>query len=58
VLEDAADKVPGSPDVTGITDSNRDGKDDDGKVQFAVGDQHACLTAHDNGNIDVTDGAC
>lgn len=58
VLKDAADKVPGSPDVTGITDADGDGKDDDGKVEFTVGDQHACLTAHDNGNVDVTDGAC
>ncbi len=58
VLRDAVDKVPGSPQVTGITDSNGDGKDDDGKVQFTVGDQHACLTAKDNGNVDVTDGMC
>jgi hypothetical protein len=58
VLKAAADKVPGSPDVTGITDANGDGKDDDGKVEFTVGDQHACLTAHDNGSVDVTDGTC
>ena len=58
VLKDATDKVPGSPTVTGITDSNGDGKDDDGKVQFTVGGEHACLTAQDNGNVDVTDGAC
>jgi hypothetical protein len=58
VLQDAVSKIPGSPDVTGISDGNGDGKDDDGKVQFTVGDQHACLTAQDNGSVDVTDGAC
>lgn len=58
VLKDATNDLPGSPDVTGITDSNGDGKDDDGKVQFTVGNGHACLTAHDNGTVDVTDGAC
>jgi hypothetical protein len=58
VLNDAVDKVPGSPEITGISDGNGDGKDDDGNVQFTVGDQHACLTVQDNGAVDVTDGTC
>jgi hypothetical protein len=58
VLRDAADTIPGSPQVTGITDGNGDTKDDDGKVTVRVGDQAACLTADTNGDIDVTDGEC
>jgi len=58
VLQAAADKIPGSPHISGIQDTNNDGKDDDGKVTIAVGDESACLTAHTNGDIDVTDDAC
>ena len=58
VLRDAARNIPGSPTVTGITDGDNDGKDDDGLVTVTVGDQSACLTANDNGNVDVTDNAC
>ena len=41
VLQDAADKVPGSPDVTGISDGNGDGihvvTDDTGSGPFLIG---------------------
>ena len=57
-LQKAIDKVPGDPTVTGLTDKNKDGKDDDGNVQFAVGNQSACLNAQDNGRIDVSNGRC
>jgi hypothetical protein len=58
VLQSAADKLPGSPTIAGLVDANHDGKDDDGKVDVSVGTQHACVTANDNGRVDVTDGAC
>ena len=57
-LNDAIDRIPGDPTVTGLTDKNNDGKDDDGNVLFTVGKQSACLTAHDNGIIDVSNGSC
>ena len=57
-LNDAIDRLPGDPTVTGLKDTNDDGKDDDGNVQFTVGKESACLTAHDNGTIDVSNGAC
>ena len=57
-LRTAADRIPGSPRITGLTDADHDGKDDDGKVDIAVGKEHACVTAHDNGTVDVTSGAC
>jgi hypothetical protein len=58
VLQENADDVPGSPTVTGIEDADGDGKDDDGKVQLAVGDQEACVTVSDSGEIDVSGEAC
>jgi len=58
VLQAAADDVPGSPTVTGIEDQDGDGKDDDGKVQFAVGDQVACVSVQDNGEISVSSDSC
>ena len=58
ILQAAADKIPGSPQVSGIQDANNDRKDDDGKVTITVGNESACLTAHTNGDIDVTDNAC
>jgi len=57
-LNDAIDRLPGGVTVTGLTDKDKDGKDDDGNVQFTVGNQSACLTAHDNGRIDVSNGSC
>lgn len=58
VLKTAADDIPGDPDVGGITDTDGDGKDDDGHVEIRVGDQKACLTVEENGNVGVDDGAC
>lgn len=58
VLRDAARRIPGSPSVEGIADADGDGKDDDGKVTIGVGDEHACVTAADNGRVDVTDDRC
>src|SRR3954454_18724216 len=58
VLQNAADNIPGSPDISGIADANHDGKDDDGKVTVTVGSERACLSAQDNGTVDVSDGAC
>jgi hypothetical protein len=58
-LQDAADDLPGDPDVIGIVDANGDGIDDDGYVQFVVGDESACVTLPSSGDeIDVTGGAC
>lgn len=58
-LRDAADDVPGDPDITGIEDETGDGIDDDGYVQVDVGDESACVTLPETGNeIDVSGGAC
>ncbi|HEX6311490.1 MAG TPA: hypothetical protein VF152_07655 [Acidimicrobiia bacterium] len=58
-LRAAAEDVPGGADVTGITDSNGDGVDDDGYVQVEVGDERACVTLPETGDeIDVSGGAC
>lgn len=58
VLQAAADDLPGSPSVSGIDDQDGDGKDDDGKVQLAVGDQVACVSVQDNGEISVSSDSC
>ncbi|MGH8979232.1 MAG: hypothetical protein ACRDV7_14225 [Acidimicrobiia bacterium] len=58
VLQESADDLPGDPTVTGIEDADGDGKDDDGKVEFAAGDQRACVTVADNGEISVSGDAC
>jgi hypothetical protein len=58
VLQDVADDLPGDVATSGIDDADGDGKDDDGKVQLGVGDQAACLTAADNGDVGVSGGAC
>jgi hypothetical protein len=58
VLQAAADDLPGSPSVTGIDDQDGDGKDDDGKVQIAVGDQVACVSVQDNGETSVSSDSC
>jgi hypothetical protein len=58
VLREAADDVPGDPDVTGIEDGDGDGRDDDGKVELATGDQRACLTVAGNGEVDVSSDPC
>jgi len=58
-LNKAAEDTPGSPNVTGIADSDGDGVDDDGFVEVKVGDQVACVQLPKSGNkVDVTDDAC
>lgn len=58
VLRGAVDDVPGDPQVTKLRDRDRDGKDDDGRVELRVGDQRACVEVADNGEVDVSGGAC
>lgn len=58
VLEDAASDIPGDPDVTGIDDRDGDGQDDDGYVEIGVGDQSACVTVEENGEVGVDNDAC
>jgi hypothetical protein len=58
VLQDAVGDIPGDPEVSGIEDADGDAKDDDGKVTVAVGDQQACVTVADNGEISVSGDAC
>jgi hypothetical protein len=58
VLQEAVADVPGDPTVTGIEDTDGDGKDDDGKVQVEVGDQTACVTVQDNGDVSVSSDSC
>lgn len=57
-LREAADNVPGDPQITGIEDGDGDGADDDGKVQFQVEDNFACLTVGTDGGTDVTSERC
>lgn len=58
VLEDAASDIPGDPEVTGIEDRDGDGRDDDGLVEITVGDQSACVTVENNGEVGVDNGTC
>jgi hypothetical protein len=58
VLQDAAGDAPGDAEISGIEDGDGDGKDDDGAVAVGVGDQQACLRAQDNGDVEVSSGAC
>jgi hypothetical protein len=57
VLQQAAKDLPGKPTVSGITDANGDGKDDDGKVEIAVDQSEACV-ALSGADIDVSSGGC
>jgi hypothetical protein len=58
VLQESVDDLPGSPDVSGIADDDGDGLDDDGEVEVRVNDEVACLTVAEDGEVDVTGGAC
>lgn len=59
VLQAAAEDLPGDPEIVGIADGNGDGVDDDGFVQFNVGDEAACVEVPASGNnVEVTGGAC
>jgi hypothetical protein len=44
--------------VSGISDTNKDHKDDDGKVQFEVSNQFACLTINSASDMTVAEGKC
>lgn len=57
-LDEAADNVPGNPTISGIEDKDGDGNDDDGKVQFQVDDNYACLTVGTDGSTDVSSERC
>jgi hypothetical protein len=58
-LREAADDLPGDPDVTGIEDADGDGVDDDGLVELKVDDEYACVTLPESGDeIDVSGGRC
>jgi len=42
--------------LTGLTDRNRDGRDDDGRITLRAFDNIAVLNLHKNGTVTVTDG--
>ena len=59
VLREAVGDLPGDPQISGIEDSNGDGRDDDGQLEVVVNSERACLSLPDNsGDIDVKNGAC
>jgi hypothetical protein len=58
ILQESVDDLPGDPDITGITDDDGDGLDDDGKVEVRVNDEVACVSVATDGGVDVTGGAC
>jgi hypothetical protein len=58
VLQESVDDLPGTPDVSGIVDDDGDGLDDDGNVDVHVNGETACLSVADDGDVDVTGGAC
>jgi hypothetical protein len=57
VLQEAARDLPSDPTVTGLADSNGDGKDDDGKLEITVDDSHACVAVVGS-DISVTGTRC
>jgi len=58
IIEAAVRDLPGDPEVSGIEDADGDGRDDDGNVNVRVDDESACVTVHDNGEVNVSDDAC
>lgn len=59
LLQESAEDLPGDSVAQGIVDGDGDGVDDDGFVEFRVGDAVVCVTLPATGDdIDVTDGAC
>lgn len=59
VLREAVDDLPGDPQVSGIEDTDGDGRDDDGQIEVIVDEERACVTVPDGGgDIDVSNGAC
>jgi hypothetical protein len=57
VLQEAARDLPRSPTVTGLGDTNGDGRDDDGKLQITVDDSFACVVVTGT-DIDVSSDPC
>ncbi len=56
---DVDGSLPGDPDISGISDSDGDGQDDDGKVWVKVNDSNACVTVPATGDlVDVEGGSC
>jgi hypothetical protein len=58
VIREAVDDLPGDPEVAGVEDGDGDGRDDDGKIEVRVNDEVACVTVHDNGEVDVANDPC
>jgi hypothetical protein len=58
VIRAAVDDLPGDPEVTGISDADGDGRDDDGKVEVRVEDEAACVTVHENGEVGTSGDPC
>ncbi|MEO8694596.1 MAG: hypothetical protein ABI658_13820 [Acidimicrobiales bacterium] len=57
VLQEAARDLPRNPTVTGLADSNSDGRDDDGKVQIAVDDSYSCIVVSGT-DVNVSGSRC
>jgi hypothetical protein len=57
VLQEAARDLPRSPTITGLGDSNGDGRDDDGKLEITIDESHACVIIVGT-DIDVTSARC
>ena len=58
-INEAAEDLPGDPEITGVDHGDGDGLDDDGKVGVTVDDEQACLTLPEEGeDTEVTSEAC
>ena len=59
LVQGYVDDLPSQAKATGLDDKDGDGLDDDGKVQFTVGDKSSCLTIPESGgDTQVSDDAC
>jgi hypothetical protein len=59
LLHESAEDLPGDSVAGGIDDGDGDGVDDDGFVEFVVGDAAVCVTLPATGDdIDVSGGRC
>lgn len=56
-LNAAIKDLPGNTTVNGLTDTNNDGKDDDGALEVVVENQRACLKISGT-NTTVSNGSC
>jgi hypothetical protein len=57
VLQEAARDLPRNPTVTGLGDTNGDGRDDDGKVEIAIDDSYSCVVVSGS-DINVSGSRC